>query len=112
HEQPERPLRVHRQPRRRYRCRGGERRDGLFTNYGEIGTRSLTKWRALAMDAFVQDSWKPADKLTIEGGVRYVLWPPWHAGLNNAALFDPAFSDPATAVTVDPTGGFIVRGHS
>jgi len=83
---------------------------GLFTNYGEIGTRSLTKWRALAMDAFVQDSWKPADKLTIEGGVRYVLWPPWHARLNNAAMFDPAFYDPARAVTVDPTGGFIVSG--
>jgi hypothetical protein len=83
---------------------------GLFTNYGEIGTRSLTKWRALATDAFVQDSWKPTDKLTVEGGVRYVLWPPWHALLNNAAMFDPAFYDPARAVTVDPTGGFIVSG--
>ena len=83
---------------------------GLFTNYGEIGKRSLTKWRALAMDAFVQDSWKPTDQLTVEGGVRYVLWPPWYAQLNNAAMFDPAFYDPARAAKVDPSGGFIVSG--
>jgi Carboxypeptidase regulatory-like domain len=83
---------------------------GLFTNYGEIGKRSLTKWRALAMDAYAQDSWKPADRLTVEGGVRYVLWPPWYALLNNAAMFNPAFYDPARAAQVDPTGGFILSG--
>ena len=83
---------------------------GLFTNYGEIGQRSLTKWRALGMDAFIQDSWKPMNKLTVEGGVRYVLWPPWHALLNNAAMFDPAFYSAANAVKIDPTGGFIVSG--
>jgi hypothetical protein len=83
---------------------------GLFTNYGEIGQRSLTKWRALAMDAFVQDSWKPTDKLTVEGGIRYVLWPPWHAVLNNAAMFNPNFYNPANAVKVDPGAGFIVSG--
>jgi hypothetical protein len=83
---------------------------GLFTNYGEIGQRSLTKWRALAMDAFVQDSWKPSNKLTVEGGLRYVLWPPWHALLNNAAMFDPAFYSAANAVKVDPSGGFILSG--
>ena len=33
---------------------------GLFSNYGEIGQRAFTKWRALATDVFVQDSWKPA----------------------------------------------------
>ena len=45
---------------------------GLFTNYAEIGQRALTKWRALATDIFVQDSWQPRSNLTIEGGVRYV----------------------------------------
>src|SRR6266496_2411462 len=83
---------------------------GLFANYGEIGQRSLTKWRALAMDAYVQDSWKPSDRLTVEGGVRYVLWPPWYALLNNAAMFNPAFYDRARAAQVDPTAGFIVSG--
>ena len=43
---------------------------GLFNNYAEIGQRALTKWRALATDMFVQDSWRPTSKLTVEGGVR------------------------------------------
>jgi hypothetical protein len=83
---------------------------GLFTSYGEIGTRSQTDWRALAIDAFVQDSWKPRDDLTIEGGVRYVYWPPWHAKLNNAAMFHPAYYDPNRAAVVDPRTGAIVAG--
>ena len=81
---------------------------GLFTNYGEIGPRSKTDWRALAVDAFVQDSWKARDNLTVEGGFRYVYWPPWHAKLNNAAMFNPEFYDPARAVRVDPRTGAIV----
>ena len=32
---------------------------GLFTDYAELGERAFTKWRALATDIFMQDSWKP-----------------------------------------------------
>jgi hypothetical protein len=81
---------------------------GLFTNYGEIGPRSKTDWRALAVDAFLQDSWKVSSSLTVEGGLRYVYWPPWHAQLNNAATFDPAFFDPGQAVQVNRQTGAIV----
>ena len=35
---------------------------GVFTNYAEIGERAFTKWRALATDIFVQDSWKPTQQ--------------------------------------------------
>jgi len=52
----------------------------------------------------VQDSWKPSNKLTVEGGLRYVLWPPWHALLNTAAMFDPAFYNTANAVRGRPVG--------
>ena len=52
---------------------------GPFTNYAEIGERAFTKWRALATDIFVQDSWKPTSNLTIEGGVRWAIWPPWYS---------------------------------
>jgi hypothetical protein len=83
---------------------------GLFTNYGEIGKRSKTDWRALAVDAFIQDSWKARDNLSLEGGFRYVYWPPWHAQLNNAAMFNPEFYDPSRAVRVDPRTGAIVPG--
>jgi carboxypeptidase family protein len=81
---------------------------GLFTNYGEIGARSKTDWRALAVDAFLQDSWKVSSKLTVEGGLRYVYWPPWHAKLNNAAMFNPEFYDRSRAVRIDPRTGAIV----
>ena len=44
---------------------------GIFTNYAEIGERARTNWRALATDIFVQDSWRPNEKLTVEGGIRW-----------------------------------------
>ncbi len=28
---------------------------------------------------FVQDSWRPTGKLTVEGGVRWAYWPPWYS---------------------------------
>jgi hypothetical protein len=83
---------------------------GLFTNYGEIGKRSQTDWRALAVDAFIQDSWKVRSNLTLEGGLRYVYWPPWHAKLNNAAMFHPAYYDPSRAAVIDRSTGAITGG--
>jgi hypothetical protein len=83
---------------------------GLFTNYAEIGQRALTKWRALSTDVFVQDSWKPTGKLTVEGGLRYVLWPPWHSLTNNIATFDPSHYDTRNQAVVDPATGRILSG--
>jgi hypothetical protein len=83
---------------------------GLFTSYGEIGAKSRTNWRALAIDAFLQDSWKVRSNLTIEGGLRYAFWPPWHAQLNNIAMFDPAFYDSSRAATIDPRTGAVTGG--
>ncbi|MBA2356352.1 MAG: TonB-dependent receptor, partial [Acidobacteria bacterium] len=83
---------------------------GLYSNYAELGQRNFTKWRALATDAFIQDSWRPNSKLTIEGGVRYVYWPPWYSTTNNIANFDPRFYNPAAAPSVNPTTGRLVGG--
>ena len=66
---------------------------GLFTNYAELGQRNFTQWRALATDVFIQDSWKPTSDLTVEGGVRWVYWPPWYSTTNNISNFDPRFYD-------------------
>ncbi|MPZ17431.1 MAG: TonB-dependent receptor [Luteitalea sp.] len=83
---------------------------GLFTNYAELGERAFTKWRALATDFFIQDSWRPTSQLTIEGGMRWVVWPPWHSTTNNIANFDPRFFDPSRAAVIDPNTGRLVGG--
>ena len=77
---------------------------GLFSNYAELGERNLTKWRALAIDAFVQDSWRPTAKLTVEGGVRYVYWPPWYSTTNNISTFAAEAFNPALAPAVSNAG--------
>jgi hypothetical protein len=84
---------------------------GLFSNYGEIGQRAFTQWRSLTTDVFVQDSWKPASNLTIEGGIRWAFWPPWRALANNIANFEPQFYDRATAPIIDPATGRITGGN-
>ncbi len=83
---------------------------GLFSNYAEIGQRALTNWRSLATDVFFQDSWKPTGNLTLEGGIRWVFWPPWHSTTNNIANFDPRFYDPARAAVINPATGRLVGG--
>src|SRR4029453_13605362 len=85
---------------------------GRFTNYGEIGVRSKTDWRALGIDAFVQDSWKARSDLTVEYGVRYAYWPPWHAQLNNIAHFDPRYYNAGVAAVIDPRTGAVLAGDA
>jgi len=83
---------------------------GLFDSYAEIGQRALTKWRALGTDLFVQDSWKPSGNLTIEGGLRYVLWPPFYSKTNNIANFDPSAYSTTNQAVINPANGQIVSG--
>lgn len=82
---------------------------GLFTNYGEIGQRAYTPWRAWSTDLFIQDTWKARHNLTLEYGTRYSYWKPWHSLWNNIAMFHPDFYDPAKAAVIDPVGGFLVN---
>src|SRR5439155_1111386 len=83
---------------------------GLFDDYTEFGNKPDTPWLAMAYDVYAQDSWKPARNLTLELGLRYLLWQPW--GVNNGAMasFDNRFYTPATAPVIDRAGGFIVSG--
>jgi hypothetical protein len=83
---------------------------GVFTDYAELGQRAFTKWRSLATDFFVQDSWKPASNLTVEGGVRWAIWPPWHSTTNNIANFDPRFYNKASEAVINPTTGRLIGG--
>jgi hypothetical protein len=83
---------------------------GLFSNYAELGQRNFTRWRSLATDAFIQDSWKPHTNLTIEGGVRWVYWPPWYSTTNNIASFMESFYDRNNQAVMSPTTGLLVSG--
>jgi hypothetical protein len=80
---------------------------GLFDTYAEVGQRAFTKWRSVATDVFIQDSWRPRSNLTVEGGLRYVIWPPWYSTTNNIANFDPRFYDPAAAAILNNSGRII-----
>ena len=83
---------------------------GMFNSYAEIGQRALTKYRSLSTDLFIQDSWRPTGKLTVEGGVRWAYWPPWYSLTNNIATFDPAAYDTTNQAVVSPSTGRIVSG--
>jgi Carboxypeptidase regulatory-like domain len=83
---------------------------GSFSDYTEMGKKALTPWAATALDWYAQDNWKASSKLTIEAGVRYSLWPPWHSKWGNIAMFHPDYYNPAVAAVVDRTGGFITSG--
>src|SRR5262249_35651539 len=84
---------------------------GLFSDYSEFGAKPLTPWVATATDLFVQDNWKATRKLTVEAGVRWSYWPPWHSRWGNIAMFDPDFFDFKNVAVVDRAGGFIVSGN-
>jgi hypothetical protein len=83
---------------------------GMFNNYAELGQRAFTKWRSVATDVFVQDSWKPSSNLTVEGGVRWAIWPPWHSETNNIANFDPRFYNKGTEAVINPANGRLIGG--
>jgi hypothetical protein len=83
---------------------------GLFSNYAEISRRAYTPWRSTAWEFFAQDSWKARQNFTLEYGVRYVLWPPWHSLWGNIAQFDPLFYDKSKAAVVSRTTGAVLSG--
>src|SRR5215208_3736780 len=83
---------------------------GIFQDYAVLGQRAFTKWRALATDVFVQDSWKPRANLTIEGGLRMPFWPPWYSQTNNIANFDPRFYDKANQAVMSAATGRLISG--
>jgi len=83
---------------------------GDFNDYSELSGKPLTPWIATALDVYAQDSWKATRKLTLEFGVRYSLWPPWHSRWGSLAMFHPDFYDPKKTALVDRTGGFIISG--
>jgi hypothetical protein len=84
---------------------------GNFDTYSEFGSKAYTPYVANAIDLFAQDSWKVTQKLTLQYGLRWSLWPAWHSKWGNLSEFLPQFYSPASAPIVDRAGGFIVSGN-
>ena len=80
---------------------------GLFDTYSEIGHRAYTIFRSNMFEGFGQDTWKVRQNFTVTYGARYTVNVPYHAVWGNMIVFDPAFYNPANAVTIDPKSGLI-----
>jgi hypothetical protein len=86
--------------------------DAFLGNYGvysELGFRNYTPWKAHQIGVFGQDSWKVTPRLTIQGGLRWDYFPPYHSKWCNFSTFNPtAFSTrPGTLAVVDPVTGLV-----
>ena len=86
---------------------------GNFGVYSELGFRNYTPWVAVQKGVFAQDSWKFRSNLTIQGGLRWDYFPPYHSRWCNFASFDPLFYShlPGIQQTVDPTTGLVTSGN-
>jgi hypothetical protein len=85
---------------------------GNFQSYTEANADPVGHFRFSQPEAFVQDTWKASRNLSLEFGVRWQDILPLYAQGNNYGNFDPAYYNPASAVTVvgltgklDPTKG-------
>ena len=86
---------------------------GNFLDYSEIGFRNFTLWRANQIGLFGQDSWKVTPRLTVEGGLRWDYFAPYHSVWCNFSTFDQLFysTAPGQQQVVNPTTGFVTGGN-
>jgi Carboxypeptidase regulatory-like domain len=68
---------------------------GVFDTYTESSARPAADFRSGAFEEYVQDSWKVNRRLTLEYGVRFTSWIPWHQRQLKESGFDPAAWNPA-----------------
>ncbi|GAC1650467.1 MAG: hypothetical protein NVS9B15_10090 [Acidobacteriaceae bacterium] len=77
---------------------------GNFQSYQEANADPVGHFRFSQPEAFVQDTWKATRNLSVEFGVRWQLILPLYAQGNNYGNFDPAYYNPANAITVTTSG--------
>jgi len=77
---------------------------GNFRTYGESALDPVGFFRFTQYEAFVNDSWRVNQRLSLELGVRWQYGTPIYTQANNLANFDPALYNPAQAVTIKSDG--------
>ena len=83
---------------------------GNFRTYSEGGDDPLGFFRFTQAGAYVTDTWRVRENLSMEVGVRYELASPTYTAQNNIANFDPALYDPKQAAVLNPAGAIINPG--
>jgi hypothetical protein len=69
---------------------------GNFRDYTEIDNFPEVQSRRLLAEWYVQDTWKAHQRVTIDYGMRFLRYQPWHSKLPSA-VFVPERYDPARA---------------
>jgi len=89
---------------------------GNYDSYSELGYRNYTPWVAWQEGVFAQDSWKVTPHLTIQGGLRWDYFPPYHSRWCNFAMFNPFSYSRAPGIaqeiaTNGPDAGNVIGGN-
>ncbi|MBS1792288.1 MAG: TonB-dependent receptor [Acidobacteria bacterium] len=83
---------------------------GNFRTYTEASLDPASHFKFQQYEAFALDSWRISPKLSVELGVRWQYGTPFYAGENTIVNFDPAYYDPARAVSLNSTGTVVILG--
>jgi len=80
-----------------------------ITNGVGVGGYPLGHWRQWDFEPYIQDDWRVSHRLTLNLGVRYYLFQPFHdvRKPNLDTLFLPSQFDPAAAAQLDADGNLI-----
>jgi hypothetical protein len=71
---------------------------GTYSSYQESKTRPVQDIRGLVAEWYLQDTWKATRKLTLNYGLRFSYYTPWHQANGLGLNFLPSAYDPAQAV--------------
>ncbi len=82
---------------------------GNFRTYEEASEDPVGFFRFTTYQAFVSDTWRVRNNLSIEAGIRYEYTDPTYTQQNNLVNFDPSRYDPSQAVQLR-TNGLLVPG--
>jgi len=96
---------------------------GCIDSYFANAVRPYALLRFKNNEAYIQDDWRVAPRLTLAGGIRFYHDPPAHDALNQYLVFDPALYSRALAprlyvpcaypayCSYDPGGGTVVLAN-